>query len=160
MKKQNDNYITVKGLERLREEYQRLKYHERPPTVTAVSDAAALGDRSENADYLYNKKKLREIDRRLGYLSKRLETAIVVDPQTITSQTIVFGATVEVEDEEGVRRTYRIVGEDEIKAEEGAISWKSPVARALLGKKVGDESIIRRPAGDLLVEIIKVSYES
>lgn len=153
------NYITPSGAEALRKEYQQLKDVERPEVVTTVSYAAALGDRSENADYIYGKKRLREIDRRLRFLQRRLEKAEVIDPTTIESDKVLFGATVTVEDfESGKNKTYSIVGEDEIDANRGHISWKSPIAKALLGKSEGDELTIHRPSGDLEVEIVKVAY--
>src|SRR5262245_25885669 len=114
------NYITPSGARRLSEELGRLRSVERPKTVQEVADAAAQGDRSENAEYIYGKKRLREIDRRMRYLTKRLESAVVVDPKKQNSDRIFFGATVEVEDEAGETRTYRIVGEDEI--ESGSIT--------------------------------------
>lgn len=152
------NYITPQGLEALKKEYNFLKKEERPKTVTAVSYAAALGDRSENADYIYGKRRLREIDRRLRFLQRRIETAEVVDPKTLDSETIVFGATVTIEDEDGEEKTYRIVGEDETDAKKVWISWKSPVAKSLLGKREGDEVLLKKPAGDQWCEIVKVEY--
>ncbi len=153
------NYITPHGLKTLRDEYQKLFHTDRPETVKAVAWAASLGDRSENADYIYNKKKLREIDRRLEFLIKRIDNAHVVDPKTVTTANVVFGARVTVCDEDGVEKTYQIAGEDEIDIEKGIISWKSPMAKALLGKKVGDEVIIKKPKGDAIVEIISIIYE-
>jgi len=152
------NYITPDGLARLRDEYQTLMHKERPLTVKAVAWAASLGDRSENADYIYNKKRLREIDRRLGFLLSRIEIAEVIDPKTLKSETIVFGATVMIEDEEGLKKTYQIVGQDEIDIEQGRVSWQSPLAKALLGKKQGDEVTIKKPSGESLVEIVKVEF--
>jgi transcription elongation factor GreB len=154
----NPNYITPEGARRLSEELGRLRSVERPRVVQEVSDAAAQGDRSENAEYIYGKKKLREIDRRMRYLTKRLESAVVVDPKEERGDKIFFGATVEVEDEDGKRRAYRIVGEDEIDSKGGSISWKSPIGRALLGKKIGDVVTVQRPAGDLELEIVGVRY--
>jgi transcription elongation factor GreB len=154
----NPNYITPEGARRLSEELGRLRSVERPRVVQEVSDAAAQGDRSENAEYIYGKKKLREIDRRMRYLTKRLESAVVVDPKEERGDKIFFGATVEVEDEDGKRRSYRIVGEDEIDSKGGSISWKSPIGRALLGKKIGDVVTVQRPAGDLELEIVGVRY--
>lgn len=156
------NYITPEGLNRLKEEYLRLKTQERPQVVSAVAFAAANGDRSENADYIYGKRRLREIDRRLGFLQSRMEAAQVVDP-TISkndkkNNKVAFGAFVSIQDEDGVDKTYRIVGEDEIDAAKGWVSWLSPVAKALMGKKVGDEAVIHRPAGELSVEILKIEY--
>jgi transcription elongation factor GreB len=155
----NPNYITPDGAKRLSEELGRLRSVERPRIVQEVADAAAQGDRSENAEYIYGKKKLREIDRRMHYLTKRLESAVVVDPKDQKGDKVYFGATVEVEDEEGARHVYRIVGEDEIDSKGGRISWKSPVGRALLGKKVGDVVVVKKPAGDAELEIVGLRYQ-
>jgi transcription elongation factor GreB len=153
------NYITPDGARRLSEELGNLRSVERPKTVQEVADAAAQGDRSENAEYIYGKRRLREIDRRMRYLTKRLESAVVVDPKTQKGDKIFFGATVEVEDEDGARRRYRIVGEDEIDSNAGRISWRSPVGRALLGKRVGEVITVRRPAGEAELEIVSMRYE-
>lgn len=152
------NYITPEGAKKLSEELGRLRSVERPKTVQEVADAAAQGDRSENAEYIYGKKKLREIDRRMHYLTKRLESAVVVNPKEQRGEKIFFGATVDLEEETGTKRTYRIVGEDEIDSNAGQISWRSPLGRALLGKKAGDVITVRRPVGDLELEIISVRY--
>jgi transcription elongation factor GreB len=154
----NPNYITPDGARRLSEELGRLRSVERPRTVQEVADAAAQGDRSENAEYIYGKKKLREIDRRMRYLTKRLESAVVVDPKSQKGDKIYFGATVDVVDEEDRRAVYRIVGEDETDSKTGAISWRSPVGHALLGKRVGDVVVVQRPAGAIELEIVNFSY--
>lgn len=154
----NPNYITPDGARRLSEELGRLRSTERPRIVQEVADAAAQGDRSENAEYIYGKKKLREIDRRMRYLTKRLESAVVVDPKAQKGDKIFFGATVEVIDEEDRRSVYRIVGEDESDSKLGAISWRSPVGHALLGKTVGDVVVVQRPAGAIELEIVKISF--
>lgn len=154
----NPNYITPDGARRLSEELGRLRSVDRPRTVQEVADAAAQGDRSENAEYIYGKKKLREIDRRMRYLTKRLESAVVVDPKQQKADKIFFGATIEVLDEEERRSVYRIVGEDESDSKTGAISWRSPVGHALLGKSVGDVVVVQRPAGAIELEIMKISY--
>lgn len=154
----NPNYITPDGARRLSEELGRLRSVERPRIVQEVSDAAAQGDRSENAEYIYGKKKLREIDRRMRYLTKRLESAVVVDPKAQKGDKVYFGATVEVIDEEDRRAAYRIVGEDESDSKAGTISWRSPVGHALLGKTVGDVVVVQRPAGAIELEIVKISY--
>jgi len=154
----NPNYITPDGARRLSEELGRLRSTDRPRIVQEVSDAAAQGDRSENAEYIYGKKKLREIDRRMRYLTKRLESAVVVDPKAQKGDKIFFGATVDVIDEEDRRAVYRIVGEDETDGKTGAISWRSPVGHALLGKSVGDVVVVQRPAGAIELEIVKISY--
>ena len=152
------NYLTPEGARRLSEELGRLRSVERPRIVQEVADAAAQGDRSENAEYIYGKKKLREIDRRMHYLTKRLESAVVVDPKEQKGDKIFFGATVEVEDEDGRKSVYCIVGEDEIDSKAGRISWKSPMGRSLLGKRPGDVVTVKRPAGDLELEITSVKY--
>ena len=153
-------YATPEGARRLRAELDQLWLVERPAVTQAVSEAAAMGDRSENAEYIYGKRRLREIDRRMHYLTKRLESAVVVDPKTERGDKskIFFGATVELEDEEGEKRVYRIVGEDEIDSNGGHISWRSPIGRALLGKRSGDVITVRRPAGDVELEITAVRY--
>lgn len=153
------NYITPAGFEKLRAEYSRLLHGERPKVVETVAWAASNGDRSENADYIYGKKRLREIDRRLGFLSDRLDKAEVVDPKTVKSEKVLFGATVTISDEEGDESVWKIVGEDEVDVESRSISWKSPVARALLGKKAGDEVVIQKPAGAETVVIEKIDYK-
>lgn len=153
------NPITRAGYERLVAERDRLWKVERPKVTQEVSDAAALGDRSENAEYLYGKKKLREIDKRLHFLNDKIERAVVVDPATLGGDRVTFGATVTFEDEEGKKKTYQIVGEDEVDAGAGKISHKSPVGRALLGKKVGDVVTVFRPAGEIEVEILALEFK-
>ncbi len=152
-------FITPQGFARLRAEYEELFAVERPKIVEVVSWAASLGDRSENADYLYGKKRLREIDRRLSYLSKVMKAAKVVDPSKQEQRdTVRFGAIVELADEEDERRTVTLVGEDEADASAGRISWAAPIARALIGAKVGDERIVRLPAGEKSYEVIRIDY--
>ncbi len=154
-----DRYITPEGLARIRAEYNELFGIERPKIVETVSWAASLGDRSENADYIYGKRRLREIDRRLGYLSKIMKQAKVVDPARQEARDQVrFGATVELADEDDNRRTLTIVGDDEAEASAGRIGWSAPVARALIGAKVGDERVVRLPAGEKSYEIIEIRY--
>ncbi|MBV8907910.1 MAG: transcription elongation factor GreB [Sphingomonas sp.] len=154
-----DRYITPEGLARIRAEYDELLGTERPKIVEVVSWAASLGDRSENADYLYGKKRLREIDRRLGYLSKIMKQAKVVDPSKQQARDQVrFGATVELADEDDNRRSITIVGDDETDAAAGRIGWSAPLARALIGAKVGDERIVRLPAGEKSYEVMAISY--
>ena len=157
---QHKSYITPHGYERLSSEYRRLKSVERPRVVEEVSRAAAMGDRSENAEYIYGKKRLREIDRRLGFLSKRMNQLQVIDPATIDKDVVSFGATVTVEYEDGKIVTYQIVGEDEVDVPKGRISYKSPVGRALLGKEVDDSVMIRRPAGPIEVTILELCYQA
>ena len=153
------NYITPPGLQKLKDELQYLLKEDRPKVVATVAWAASNGDRSENADYIYGKKRLREIDRRIGWLTKRIEEAQVVDPGEQSDKSkIVFGATVSIEEESGETKTYQIVGEDEIATKEGKISWKSPMAKALLGKKMGDEVLVVRPRGEEWVEVIDIAY--
>ncbi len=153
------NYITPAGLQALKKELEFLMREDRPQVVKTVAWAASNGDRSENADYIYGKKRLREIDRRMGWLTKRIEAAEVVDPSSLSGDKVVFGATVTIENEDGEQSTYQIVGEDEIETKDKKISWKSPIARALLNKKVGDEVTIERPKGDSWFEIIKVEFK-
>ena len=155
---QNKNYITPDGLAKLKAEYAQLFHNERPKVVETVAWAASNGDRSENADYIYGKRRLREIDSRLRFLTDRLEKAFVVDPKTLSGKKVLFGATVTVLDEDEKQVTYQIVGEDESNASAGKISWKSPMAKALLGKNEGDEVVIRKPAGEEAVTIEAVQY--
>lgn len=150
--------LTREGYERLLAEHEHLSRVERPRVVKGVADAAAEGDRSENAEYIYGKKRLREIDRRLSYLSSLLKDVQVVDPATLSGDRVVFGSTVVIEDEDGNRREWTIVGEGEADTKSGTISYKAPVARALLGKKVGDVVEIERPAGEIEVEIVGLKF--
>ena len=152
------NPITRAGYQKLVEERDRLWKVDRPKVTHEVSEAAALGDRSENAEYIYGKKKLREIDKRLHFLNDRIERAIVVDPATLSGDRVVFGATVTIEDEDGKVSVYQIVGEDEVDAGAGKISHKSPVGRAVLGKRKGDTVTVHRPAGELEVTIEKIVF--
>jgi transcription elongation factor GreB len=153
------NYITPEGLARLRDELKHLKHAERPKVVEVVSWAAGNGDRSENGDYIYGKKRLREIDRRLRFLMKRIEIAEVVDPaQQKSRDRVFFGATVTYVDSREQERTVRIVGIDEARGDRGEISWTSPVARALLKARAGDTVEVRTPAGPESIEIVSVSY--
>jgi transcription elongation factor GreB len=154
-----DRYITAEGLSRLRREYDELFGVERPKIVEVVSWAASLGDRSENADYLYGKKRLREIDRRLSHLSRIMKAAKVVDPAAQVSRDQVrFGATVELADENDNRRTVTIVGDDEADAAQGRIGWSAPLARALIGGRIGDDRIVGLPVGEKSYEIIAIRY--
>ena len=152
-------YITPQGLARIRAEYDALFGIERPKLVETISWAAANGDRSENGDYIYGRKRLRELDRRLSYLGKVMKAAKVVDPAAQQSRDQVrFGAIVEIADEDDQRRTVTIVGDDEADATAGRIGWSAPLARALLGASVGDERIVHLPAGEKSYEVIAVSY--
>ena len=151
-------FITAAGFARLRAEYDELFGVERPKIVEVVSWAAALGDRSENADYLYGKKRLREIDRRLAYLARVMKAAKVVDPASQATDQVRFGATVELADEEDNRRVVTIVGDDEADATAGLIGWSAPIARALIGAKVGDERLVQLPAGEKSYEVVAIRY--
>ncbi len=156
---QEINYITPLGAAALQEELRTLKYDERPKLVETIAWAAGNGDRSENADYQYGKRRLREIDKRIEFLLKRIELAEVVDPSKVKSDKVLFGATVTIRDEDGRDKSYKIIGVDEINVEKNEISWKSPVASALLNKKVGDFTTISSPKGEREVEIIKIIYK-
>lgn len=151
-------YITPEGAKRLRAELDELWLKERPRVTQQVADAAALGDRSENAEYIYGKRRLREIDRRVRFLSKRLDTIRIVTEPPADPKRVFFGAWVTVEDEDGAEKTYRIVGADESDLEQGFISMDSPVARALLGRREGDEVTIRVPRGEVEYTILAVTY--
>ena len=152
-------FITPEGFARIRSEYDELFGVERPKMVEVVSWAASLGDRSENADYLYGKKRLREIDRRLAHLARIMKAAKIVDPAKQEDRSQVrFGATVELADEDDNRRTVTIVGDDETDASAGRIGWSAPMARALIGAKTGDERIVRLPAGEKSYEVMRISY--
>jgi transcription elongation factor GreB len=158
MRQNQRNYITPGGIEKLRNELRELLHVERPALVKTVAWAASNGDRSENADYIYGKRRLREIDRRCHFLTKRIEAAEVIDPAKLSGERIVFGATVTVIDEDDVQQSYVIVGEDESAPEKGRVSWRSPLATALLGKKVDDEVLIRRPGGDVYITISEIKF--
>jgi transcription elongation factor GreB len=152
------NYITPAGYKRLVDELTELATVERPKVVREVSDAAAEGDRSENAAYIYGKRRLREIDRRMGFLQRRLKDVVVVKPEEARRDRVFFGAFVAVEDDDGEEHTYQIVGVDEVEAERGRISWKSPVGKALLGKRVDDTVMVRWHAGQRELTIVSIAY--
>jgi len=152
------NYITPGGLKKLTDELDHLIKDERPKTTEVITWAAALGDRSENADYIYAKKRLREIDRRLRFLTKRIDAAQAVDPLDINTDKVQFGATVKVIDEDGVEKTYSIVGADETNSSLGYISWKSPIGAALIGKKAGDQVAVDSPKGTIEIEVLEIKY--
>ena len=154
------NYLTPEGHARLTEELRQLRRVERPKVVEVVSWAAGNGDRSENGDYLYGKKRLREIDRRMRFLMKRLEIAEVVD-QTLQKNRdqVFFGASVTYANENDDEKTVRIVGVDEARFDEGEVSWVSPIARALMKAWEGDVVTIRTPNGPEEIEVVKISYE-
>ena len=153
------NYITPGGYRRLQDELVRLWKVERPSLVTTVAWAAGNGDRSENGDYIYGKRKLREIDRRIRYLSKSLDSAVVVDNAGKTHGRVHFGATVTFADAAGEEREVTIVGVDELDAGAARVSWRSPLGRALLTASVGDTVTVRAPRGPERVEIIAVRYD-
>lgn len=144
---ENLSLITPEGHRRLFEELSHLERVERPKVVTEVADAAAQGDRSENAEYIYGKKRLREIDRRMRFLTQRLQTLRVIDPAKQTGAKVLFGATVRLENEDGKLITYQLVGEDESDPTKGKISWKSPLGRALLNRSAGETVSFRKPDG-------------
>jgi transcription elongation factor GreB len=152
------NYITPTGLKKIQDELHKLLKVERPALVKTVAWAAGNGDRSENADYTYGKKRLREIDKRVHFLTSRLDNIELIDPSTIDCDFVSFGATVTVADEENVQVTYKIVGEDEYEPSQKKISWKSPLAKALLKKKEGDVVVVQKPKGAAEIEIIKIEY--
>lgn len=153
------NYLTPAGYRRLKDEYMHLLDVERPALVQTVAWAASNGDRSENGDYIYGKKRLREIDRRLRFLAKRMENSLVVDPtQRGDCEQVFFGATVTVCHEDGQERTYSIVGVDEANASKGHISWVSPLARALLKARADDCVMLQLPQGLEELTVVEVSY--
>lgn len=154
-----DRYMTPEGFARIRREYDALFGVERPKIVETVSWAASLGDRSENADYIYGKRRLREIDRRLAHLARMMKDAKVVDPARQQARDQVrFGATVELADGDDQRRSLTIVGDDEAEASEGRVGWSAPIARALIGARVGDERIVRLPSGEKSYEVMEIRY--
>jgi transcription elongation factor GreB len=152
-------YITPEGFHRISEEHQRIWTVSRPRVVAEVEAAAALGDRSENAEYIYGKRKLRELDRRLRELSERMDALTVIEPRPHPSGKAFFGAWVTIEDEDGGARTYRLVGPDEFDVEAGLISVNAPLGRALLGKRVGDVAVVQRPAGRTEVTVVAIGWE-
>jgi transcription elongation factor GreB len=154
------NYVTPNGLKMMQDELQELSRVERPKIVETVSWAASNGDRSENGDYIYGKKRLREIDRRMRFLIKRLDIAEVVDPKTIGDRDqVLFGATVTYADEDDNERTIRIVGTEEADMARNEVSWISPIARALHKSRVGDTVEVATPSGPKAIEVIKIRYE-
>ena len=154
------NYITRSGFQKLQSELEWLWKDERPRVTEAVTVAAALGDRSENADYIYGKKRLREIDQRIRFLTKRIDDLKVVDPgPRQDADRIYFGAWVSIEGEDGEEARYQLVGPDEFDAAAGRISVDSPVGRALMGKRLGDEVTVRRPKGEMVYTVLKIDYD-
>ena len=156
---ERSRYITRAGFHTLKSELEWLWKEERPRVTEAVSTAAALGDRSENADYIYGKKRLREIDRRIRFLTKRIDELTVVDsgPRKDADR-IYFGAWVELEDEEGAIVRYRLVGSDEFDAKAGLISVDSPVGKALIGQRLHSEVVVRRPRGETVYTVLSIDY--
>lgn len=153
------NYITPAGFATLRQEYEQLFAHDRPALVETISWAAGNGDRSENGDYIYGRKRLREIDRRLGWLSRRMKAAKVVDPaQQQDRSRVWFGATVAIADEDDNQRVLTLVGDDEAEAGAGRVGWNAPIARALRGAAVGDLRRVMLPAGEREYEIVAIDY--
>jgi transcription elongation factor GreB len=151
-------YVTREGRARLAAELEQLWKVERPRVTREVSEAAALGDRSENAEYIFGKKRLREIDRRIRFLSRRLDELVVVDAVPEQRGRVYFGAFVELEDAEGERLAVRIVGPDEFDVASGSISLESPLGRALIGKAEGDEFVLQRPKGPVRYTVVSVRY--
>jgi len=152
------NYMTPAGAKRLQDELRELRYKVRPEVTQTVAWAAGNGDRSENGDYIYGKKRLREIDKRIRFLSKRLDAVEIVDPLKVNSDQALFGATVTIRDEEDRERTYSIVGIDETDITKGRISWISPLASALFKAREGDVVTFRSPKGPQEIEIIRIVY--
>jgi transcription elongation factor GreB len=151
-------YMTEQGARRLSEELRRLVSEERPKVVREVAEAAAQGDRSENAEYIYGKKRLREIDRRVRFLTRRLDRAQVVADSGAPTDIVRFGALVEVRDDTGRLRRYQLVGPDESDPAIGRVSYESPLGRALLKRRVGDIVAVRRPAGAIELEVVAIEY--
>ena len=155
------NYITPAGFKRLKDEALHLLDKERPELVKVIHWAASNGDRSENADYIYGKRRLREIDRRIRFLTKRLDAAVVVDPAArADTDQVFFGATVTLVPENGVEKTYSIVGIDEADVSRGRISWISPLAKALIKAREGDTVTVRTPGGQESLEIVSIEYKA
>jgi transcription elongation factor GreB len=157
---ERNNLITPSGFEKLKSERDHLVKSERPRVVDEVRQAVLQGDRSENAEYIYGKKRLREIDKRVRFLNKRLDQAKVIEPSEQNPDCIRFGATVTVEDEDGKKSTYVIVGEDEINIMERKISWKSPIGSGLLKARIGDELEIETPRGTRVLIVVDYLYKS
>jgi transcription elongation factor GreB len=153
------NYITPAGYKRIVEELTRLRTIDRPKVCQEVSDAAAQGDRSENAEYIYGKKKLREIDKRMRWLGKRIDIMVLVDPATKRGEKVFFGAKIVLTGEDGEEVSYQLVGEDEIDTANGRISWRSPIGQAVLGKSLDDEVKVKLPVGQKVFTITDVKYE-
>jgi transcription elongation factor GreB len=155
------NYITPAGFKRLKDEALHLLDKERPELVKVIQWAASNGDRSENADYIYGKRRLREIDRRIRFLTKRLDAAVVVDPaEREDTDQVFFGATVTLMQQDGAEKIYSIVGIDEADVSRGRISWISPLAKALIKAREGDTVTVKTPGGDESLEIVGIEYKA
>lgn len=159
-KSHSSPYITPEGQKRLSEELSYLWKVKRPQITQAVAEAAAMGDRSENAEYIYGKKQLRQIDSRIHFLTKRLSELVVVDRKPKDTSRVFFGAWVKLEDADGNVHQYRIVGPDEIDSDKGFISIDSPIAKALLGRAEGDKVVVRKPNGKAVVVVTSICYHS
>ena len=153
------DYITPSGYKKLQDELNHLYKVERPEVTATVAWAASNGDRSENADYQYGKRRLRQIDRRLEFLVKKLDSLQVVDPETIKAEHVLFGATVKILNDDGEEKVFSIVGVDEVDVKQGKISWKSPVGAALIKGKVGDYLTVKTPSGEQGLEILEIKYQ-
>lgn len=161
MPEDRPNYITPAGYAALRAEYDQLFGEERPKLVEVISWAAGNGDRSENGDYIYGRQRLRQIDRRLGWLARRMKAAKVIDPAAAPDHSrVFFGATVTIADEDDNRRALTLVGDDEADAGQGRVGWDSPLARALRGATVGDVRRVTLPAGEKEYEVMAITYPS
>lgn len=154
------NYISLHGFNKLKDELNHLIKVERPEVTRVVSWAASNGDRSENADYQYGKKRLREIDKRLGYLQSRIDSASIIHPEKIVSIKVQIGATVTILTENDEEKTYHILGVDEVDLSKSIISWRSPLGHSLIGSKVGDDVTFKAPSGLQNVEVIKIEYKA
>lgn len=152
------NYITPSGMQKIKAELQHLLYEERPSVTKTVAWAASNGDRSENGDYIYGKRRLREIDRRIRFLTGRIEIAEIIDPASVKSACIQFGATIQLQYEDNSIKQFQIVGVDESDPSNGRISWISPLAKALLGKKTGDVFEFETQKGSEEIEVKKVIF--
>ncbi len=155
---EKNNLITPAGYDRMYAELRKLADDDRPTLLEEIAAAAAQGDRSENAEYIYGRKRLREVDKRINFLKGRLERAKIIDPSKQFGEKVDFGATVTIEDDEGRCKTWHIVGEDEANPSTGLISWRSPLGRALLNKKVGDYTEAETPRGPIEYKITALSY--
>ena len=158
VKKAVKKLMTRVGFQRLATEHNELMLVERPKVVQGIATAAAEGDRSENAEYIYGKKRLRELDKRLRYLGFLLKDVRMGDPETLRGDAVAFGSTVTVQEEDGTKKRYTIVGEGEAEWRQGEISYRSPVARALIGKRIGDIITAQRPAGEIELEVVDLHF--